>query len=181
MTPWNFPNRPGSTVIELLAVVLLFAVLLTMLSLGKGVQVPAADEGGVVVGYEYISDAKMKTIRVAKPLPKGQNKFDLVVENQTFKLEAGKPFWFNNQFPAGVDRFVIKGINTAEELDPKNNLAFPVGISWMEGNQQHKLTINPITKKPSVLARWLLIGAISGLALGAVGLVAWWWRKSHAD
>src|SRR5271170_662527 len=126
----NFKRRPGFTVIELLAVVTIAAILVGVLFLREQTPQPTAD-GDVVIGYDFKSPDRMKTVRVAKPLPGGQNTFELFVENQTFKIEAGKPFWFTNQFPEGVDAFIIRGINPSEQLDPNNNLAFPTGISWM--------------------------------------------------
>jgi uncharacterized protein (TIGR03066 family) len=107
----------------------------------------AGKGNGVVVGYEYRSDAKMKSVRPAKALPGGQSTFDLVVENQTFKLEAGKPFWINKEFPDGVAAFTIRGINPSEKLDPTDRLAFPTGISWMDGLGQHKLEMNPLVRR----------------------------------
>lgn len=107
------------------------------------------DKGkAVVIGYSYQSDSKMKTVRVAKPLPGGQATFELVVGDKTFPLEAGKPFYFTNQFPDGVDFFIIRGINPSEKLDPKDVRAFPTGISWMDV-KPHEITMTPITKPSS--------------------------------
>lgn len=103
---------------------------------------------GVVIGYSFKSDAKMKTVRPAKPLRGGQAKFELVVGGKTFPLEAGKTFWFPNEgFKDGVDAFIIRGINPSEKLDPEDNMAFPTGISWMQAGA-HEITMAPILQRP---------------------------------
>jgi hypothetical protein len=101
-----------------------------------------------VIGFDYKSDSKMKTVRVVKALPGGQSKFELFVGGKTFPLEAGKPFFFTTEFPEGVDKFTIRGINESEKLDPTNPLAFPTGISWMD-QKSHEITVTPIVKKQS--------------------------------
>ncbi len=101
----------------------------------------------VVFGYNCTSTAKMKTVRIPKPLPGGQNTFELVVQGKSFTLEAGKPFIFTSQFPDGVDAFTIRGINASERLDANNPNAFPIGLSFMKENVLGaEVRMDPITK-----------------------------------
>src|SRR5258708_2887184 len=123
MAPLNSSKSPAVTVIELLAVITLFAMLVNILFLGVQQPSPAAD-GEVVIGYIYTSPNKMKTVNIPKPLKGGQSTFELVVGNRTFPLEAGKRFFFITEFPEGVDSFTIRGINPSEKLDPANPNAF---------------------------------------------------------
>jgi hypothetical protein len=180
MSMGNVPNsRPEWTLIDLLLVVTWAAVPALLLIQGGAARHSLA-ENEIVEGYTFKSTDRMKSVRVVKPLPKGQHKFDLVVQNQKFTLEAGKPFWFHDQFPGGVDTFVIKGISPSELLDPDNKLAFPTGISWMD-QKSHEIEMVPILYKPpwwrSPLLMW--IGIVCAVALGGGGLFLWW-RKSQA-
>jgi prepilin-type N-terminal cleavage/methylation domain-containing protein len=181
LSPQKPVRRAGFTVIELLAVVALVAVVLVLFFRDEPTLQPAA-EGDIAIGYEYKSPDRMKTVRVGKPLKGGQSKFELMVEGKKFEVQSEKPFWFTTSgFPDGVESFIIRGINPSEQLDVNNNLAFPVGISWMTGGP-HELKLTAIPYKPpwwkSSLMMW--IGILTAVAVGGGGLF-WWWRKSQAD
>jgi hypothetical protein len=139
--------------------------------------------GNAVTGYTISATTKMKTIRVQKPLPGGQSTFELVVGERTFPLQAGKPFFFTGEYSDGVGAFMIRGINVSERLDPKNDRAFPVGISFMQqGITGDQVKMVPIVKKPSWLTSGWVLGPVAALTLGAAftGGIVWWRRKDDA-
>jgi len=133
----------------------------------------------IVTGYEYTSTVKMKSVMIPKPLKGGQNKFDLVVEEKTYPLEAGKRFFFKQDFPEGVDKFTVKGINPAEQLAATNINAFPTGISFMkEGTTGESINMKPIMYRPAFRSGWVLgtVGVVGVVCIGGF----WWLRKQPA-
>ena len=98
---------------------------------------------GIVTGYDYKSSINFKSVLIPKPLPGGQSKFELVVGKQTFPLEAGKRFFFTNDFPNGINAFTVRGIDVSEKLDPTNLAAFITGITLMkEGQADVKMVVS---------------------------------------
>ncbi|OAI47271.1 hypothetical protein AYO44_09830 [Planctomycetaceae bacterium SCGC AG-212-F19] len=175
MSPWNFRKRPGLTLMELLVVITIVAAHET--------RATAADD--IAIGYEYTSTHKMKSVMIPKPLKGGQSKFELVVENQTFPLQAGRRFFFRSAggFPEGVDAFTIRGINESEQLDARNNFAFPTGISWIEEGVTPEVVMKPIiAKRRSLLSSsWVLFGTLAVLALGGAFVAGLVWRRKNAN
>lgn len=81
------------------------------------VTVDATGETGIVIGFTYKCNIPIKSVYISKPLRGGQKKFELVVGDKTFPLEAGKRFFFTTAgFPSGVSDFVIRGIDESEGL-----------------------------------------------------------------
>jgi hypothetical protein len=165
-------NRPGFAGIALLAVVAILAI--------QDARAAAAD---VAIGYEYTCTHKMKSVMIPKPLKDGQSTFELVVDDQTFPLQAGRRFFFRGAgFPDGVSAFTVRGIKESEQLDPTNNFAFPTGISWIEDGVTPDVVMRPMVKKRSALASgWLLYGSVAGLALGGAFVAGLVWRRKTAD
>jgi hypothetical protein len=136
--------------------------------------------GDIAIGYNYTSTAKMKTVMIPKPLPGGQSKFDLVVGDKTYTVEAGKRFFFRIDSPDGVDAFTIRGINPSEGLDANNMGAFPTGISFMQEGVTPDVKMFPIVKKPSLLTSGWVLGSLAALALGGVFFAGFvWWRRNN--
>lgn len=173
MSAWNFRNRPGLTVVALLMVITIMA--------GQESRATAAD---IVIGYEFSCTHKMKSVMVPKPLKGGQSTFELVIDDQTFPLQAGRRFFFRTAggFTDGVNAFTIRGINESEQLDPRNNQAFPTGISWIEEGVTPDVVMKPIVKRRSGLSTgWVVIASLAVLALGGAVVAGLVWRRKNAN
>jgi hypothetical protein len=134
----------------------------------------------IAIGYDYTSSVNFRSILIPKPLPGGQDTFELVVGDQTFTLKAGKVFDFRPMFPTGVSAFTIRGIHESERLDPTNLTAFVTGMTFMEKDAAPDLTMKPIVVKQAsgssgLAGGWLLGGSLTCLLLvgACVGTYAW--------
>jgi prepilin-type N-terminal cleavage/methylation domain-containing protein len=138
----------------------------------------------IAVGYDFTSSVNYQSVMIPKPLPGGQDTFELVVEGQTYTLKAGKVFDFRPMYPDGVKAFTIRGIHESERLDPTNLTAFVTGVTFMEKDAAPDLTMKPIVVKQggsSPASGWILTGSLSGLLLvGALFGCHAWRRKANA-
>jgi len=157
--------------------------VLASLSLVGIQEVRAAGPNDIATGYNYTSTINFKSVLIPKPLPGGQSKFELVVGDKTFPLEAGKKFSFakDGDFPDGVNAFSIRGIDLSEKLDAANMGAFPTGLSFVEeGTPQVKMV--PIVKqeRAGLSTGWYVAGSVTGLSVLALGVcfVTFFWRRS---
>lgn len=124
----------------------------------------------IATGYDYIVDSgpNFASVLISDPLPNGDSLFDLIVNGLTYQLVAGTAFDFTALNPAGVSSFSIRGIDTAELLDPLDQTAFVTGVSFVStGNVQMRqipvstLIGDPLTvPEPATLA---LLGAGAAL------------------
>ena len=109
----------------------------------------------VAIGYEYaIGEGNPNFASVTLPTGIGNNWYNLYLFNGTryfFKayLKGGIPYSFPS---AGVDRFLILGIERNAGLDPNNPTAFITGLTFT-GSGQFTGTMKPITEcfQPSVI------------------------------
>jgi hypothetical protein len=170
------PRKPGLPLIASRRIIVRLTALLAWLAMSA----PQARGADYVTGYNYKSSVKVKSVMV-KLLPGGQAEFELVVRDKTYRLEAGKRFFFKQDFPDGVDAFTIRGINLSERLDPNNKMAFPTAITFMQDGVAPILEMNPIAKKSSVLTSpWLWATIATLLLLGGALFVVWRRHKQAA-
>jgi autotransporter-associated beta strand protein len=89
----------------------------------------------VAVGYIYMlpegAAQTFATVTIPRPLPGGDDEFELIVNDQTFALLAGTSFDLRTIDPQGVSQFTVRGISEAEELDPSDPLAFVTGLRFL--------------------------------------------------
>lgn len=125
-------------------------------------------ETGIVTGFHYTSDVPFKSVYLARSLRGGQSKFELVVGEQTFPLEARKRFFFTDHFPDGVRAFTIRGINESERVafEPGDLLtrtggrpmterpfghhalgSFPTGVTFVKEGAKPEVKRLPILKQ----------------------------------
>jgi hypothetical protein len=133
------------------------------------------------IGYQFSSANNIKSVLVAQPLTGGQSKFDLIVEDKTYPLEAGKRFVFTTDFPNGVPTFSIRGISPSEHLDSRNLNAFPAQLTFMYEGAPGSVKMTPITR-PSVFSSGWLQGGLAVLVIGGLCVAGFvWWKKQNAD
>lgn len=135
----------------------------------------------IVVGYDYSSSDFFKSVIVPAPLKGGQSKFELVVGGKTFPLEAGKRFFFKEEFPEGVKAFTIRGINPSEQLEAGNLNAFGATMTFANEGFTPPVKMIPIRHKSSSLLSGLVIGSLVVLAVGGLCVAGFlWWKKQNA-
>lgn len=102
---------------------------------GLGTRFPVFVDPVIAVGYLYTVDPSgpnVTEVLVPNILPNGDGDFIIVVDGVEYVITAGIPFNIFDQtaIVGGVSQFIIKGISTAEALDPADSMAFVTGLTF---------------------------------------------------
>lgn len=86
----------------------------------------------VAMGYQYnIGRGDPRFASVSLPLGIGDNKFRLVVDGHSYRVNAGQVFDFTQHgYASGVDSFEVRCVDPAAMLDPVNAQAFPTELTF---------------------------------------------------
>lgn len=134
----------------------------------------------VAIGYDYIVNSGPNFQSVLLPTGIGDNLYDLFLFNPGLNMfvDSGVDITggtVHNFGVGGINRFSIRGIETAAGLNPDNPNAFVTGLTFV-GSGQVTMSMNPIrfdtggqpVPEPSTI---VLLG------LGLLGLCVFQWRR----
>lgn len=125
--------------------------------------VPLYFNRDIATGFDYAVGPLaplFASVMIPEPLPSGDSNFTLVVDGQSFALEAGGQFDLTALDPLGVAEFSIHGIDPGEAPLPEDPLPFVTGATFME-EREADLTVTVSVPEPGAPA--LAVAALLAL------------------
>jgi hypothetical protein len=122
----------------------------------------------LAIGYGYtLQDTnRFRTFEIPAPLPQGDEEFEIHYLGESYALTAGQVFDFTTLDPAGVDSFLLLGIDETELVDPGASAhpPFVYGVTFMQPGVA-EVTSFPLVAVPEP-------GALALAALALMGFVS---------